>query len=131
MSDDVTDKKARESGANATGSGQHHATNREAEEEFIRRVGDEVERRMRASGKLGTVEKEAEEAQRDLKLHHRIIYGSLVFFAVVLVWYGLDELIPEIPVLETGVGAVVAGVLLLALCGSLFKSLFGVYLPRD
>ncbi|WP_047865862.1 hypothetical protein [Rubrobacter aplysinae] len=99
-----------------------------AEDELVRQVGDEMEQRLR-SGRLGEIEAEAEEARRDIQVHHRLIYGSAVFFAIVLMWYGLEEIIPEIPVINTGPGAVIVGAIILVLSGSFFRSLFGVYLP--
>lgn len=112
-------------------SGRQRQTGSESSEEnddLVRQVGDEMEYRLR-SGKLGKIEEETEEAQRDVRLHHRLTYGSAVFFAIVLMWYGLEEIIPRIPVINTGPGAVVVGAIILVLSGSFFRSLFGVYLP--
>lgn len=101
----------------------------EVAEEFVRRVADEVERRL--TEPAASVEQKVQGARETFKLHYKIIYGTLVFLGVVLVWFGIWTRTAAAPVLSNPVISLAAGVLLLTVTGSFFKSLFGVYLPND
>lgn len=58
-----------------------------------------------------------------IKLHHRIIYTSCIFMGVVLVWYGLWDIVSAIPFINKPVIALITGVCLLVFTGSFFKEL--------
>lgn len=63
------------------------------------------------------------DTSQGLKLHHRILYTSCVFTGVVLVWYGLWDIVTAIPLLNRPLVALVTGVLLLVFTGSFFREL--------
>ena len=63
--------------------------------------------------------------QEDLKLHHKILYGVLVFSGLVLIWYGGWRLVEIIPGLRNPFIALGVGVVLLVLTRTLYKNLTG------
>ncbi|MEA3487271.1 MAG: hypothetical protein U9R20_06405, partial [Thermodesulfobacteriota bacterium] len=93
-------------------------------ERDIKQIGEEVSRYLKAESHLS--EKMIDEVNRfdqDLKLHHKIIYGTLVFLGVVLIWYGLWDIVGMIPILKNPYVAAMAGIILLALTGTFYKKL--------
>ena len=93
-------------------------------ERDIKRIGEEVSRHLEAESHLS--EKMTGEINRfdqNLKLHHKIIYGTLVFLGVVLIWYGLWDIVGMIPILKNPYVATVAGIIILALTGTFYKKL--------
>lgn len=55
--------------------------------------------------------------RKDLKIHHKIIFVSLVFLGLVLTWYGVWTAIAEIPYIQQPLVALVLGVVVLVLTG--------------
>lgn len=58
-----------------------------------------------------------------LRLHHKILYTACTFFGVVLVWYGLWDIVTAIPFLDNPLVALTVGVGLLFFTGTFFKEL--------
>lgn len=63
--------------------------------------------------------------QENLRLHHKILYGILVFFGLVLIWYGAWYLVGITPVLKVPFIALIVGVLLLVSTRTLYRKLAG------
>lgn len=59
----------------------------------------------------------------DLQLHHKIFYVFLVFFGMVLVWYGVWGIIAVFPVLKNPIIALFAGVAVLFFTGTFYRRL--------
>lgn len=59
----------------------------------------------------------------DLQLHHKILYVFLVFFGMVLVWYGVWGIIAVFPVLKNPIVAFFAGVAVLFFTGTFYRRL--------
>ncbi|MCD6486580.1 MAG: hypothetical protein J7K35_04565 [Syntrophobacterales bacterium] len=96
-------------------------------EQDIKRIGEEVSKRLKAKSHLS--EKMTNGVNRfdqDLKLHHKIIYGTLVFLGVVLIWYGLWDIVGMIPILKNPYVAVMAGTILLVMTGTFYKKLLNL-----
>ena len=93
-------------------------------EQDIKRIGEAVSRHLKAESHLS--EKMTDEINRfdqNLKLHHKIIYGALVFLGVVLIWYGVWDIVGVIPILKNPYVAAMTGIIILALTGTFYKKL--------
>jgi hypothetical protein len=58
-----------------------------------------------------------------LKLHHKIIFACLVFFALNLLWYGMWEIISKLPIIKNPIVALSCGALILIATGFFYESL--------
>jgi hypothetical protein len=93
-------------------------------EQDIKRIGEEVTRYQKAESHLSEkLTSEVNRFDQNLKLHHKIIYGALVFLGVVLIWYGLWDIVGVIPILKNPYVAAVTGIIILALTGTFYKKL--------
>ncbi|MFP4171046.1 MAG: hypothetical protein ACLFUV_08520 [Methanomassiliicoccales archaeon] len=61
--------------------------------------------------------------REDLSTHHKVAFTGLIFFGVVLIWYGLWFLVSEIPFLKNPIVATGLGLLILFLTGYYYKGL--------
>ena len=68
---------------------------------------------------------DVEKFQENFRIYHKVIYGVLVFFGVVLVWYGLWTVMPDIPGLKNPFIAMLVGMAILALTGTWYKKFVG------
>ncbi len=59
----------------------------------------------------------------DLQAHHKILYVLLVFFGMVLVWYGVWGIVAVFPVLKNPVVAFFTGVAVLFFTGTFYRRL--------
>lgn len=60
---------------------------------------------------------------RRLKLHHKIIFAFLVFFGINLLWYGMWEIVSDIPFLNNPFVALCLGSIILIATGYLHETL--------
>lgn len=81
---------------------------------------DALENRKKIAGQIIA---DVTRTREGLKLHHKIIYTSCIFLGVVLVWYGLWDIISRIPFLKEPIVALGTGVALLFFTGTFFKEL--------
>ena len=58
----------------------------------------------------------------NIRLHHKFIFGTLVFFGMMLLWVGGFALISEIPFLSNPFVSLAAGVVLLLSLGYFYKN---------
>jgi len=63
------------------------------------------------------------EVQKNFKLHHKVLYTLSIFIGVVLVWYGLWDIVPMVPVLNNPFVATVCGFTILVVTGTFFREL--------
>lgn len=91
-------------------------------------VEGEVRRQIRHRA-LGKVNKKLrgdfQNFQENLQLYHKIPYAVMVVTGFMFFWYGAWKLIPMIPILNQGPVALVAGMLLLFITGTIYKKLIG------
>ena len=93
-------------------------------EQDIKRIEEEIlkhlkEREDHSEKIIGGVNR----FDQNMRLHHKIIYGVLVFLGVVLVWYGVWDIVGVIPILKNPYVAVVVGVAILVLTGTFYKKI--------
>jgi len=93
-------------------------------EQDIKRIGAEISRHLKDSPHPSEkIIDGVNRFDRELKLHHKIIYGSLVFLGVVLIWYGVWDIVGVIPILKNPYVATITGIIILALTGAYYKEL--------
>ena len=115
----MSEKKRTDQAASVSGNSRLMLNERD-----IRRIGEEVSKYLKAKSHLS--EKMIDEVNRvdqDLRLHHKIIYGTLVFLGVVLIWYGVWDIVGVIPILKNPYVAAITGIIILALTGTFYKKL--------
>lgn len=99
---------------------------RMVEKEVAAQIGEEISRQIKTKhltekAMLADVEK----FQENFRTYHKVLYGALVFFGVVLVWYGLWTVIPDIPGLKNPIVAVLVGMAILVSTGTWYKKFVG------
>lgn len=96
------------------------------EKEISAQIGEEVSRQLKTKHLTEkTMLADVEKFQEKFRTHHKVIYGTLVFFGVVLVWYGLWTVIHDIPGLKNPIIAMLVGMAILALTGTWYKKFVG------
>lgn len=88
-----------------------------------RYVESEVAHQLESLNLTKKMVQEISAFQKNLKLHHKIAYGTMVFLGVLLMWYGTWGAVASIPVLKEPAVALAAGISLLALIGVLYSKL--------
>ncbi len=66
--------------------------------------------------------RENKRVMRELKLHHKMLFAFIVFFAAVLLWYGIWTIISDIPIINNPYVASVLGVFILVITGSYYSN---------
>lgn len=57
------------------------------------------------------------------KMHHKLIFAFLIFFAVNLIWYGMWEIVSTLPVLKNPIIALIMGAIILIASGYFYENL--------
>jgi hypothetical protein len=57
------------------------------------------------------------------KMHHKITFAFLVFFALNLLWYGMWQIISTLPILKNPIIAVIVGTIILFITGYFYENL--------
>ena len=99
--------------------------NEEMGRKYAHHIRGEVARQIEGLNFTQKITSEITGIQENLKLHHKILYGALVFFGLVLIWSGAWDLIEITPVLKKPVFALIIGVAILASTRTLYKKLAG------
>lgn len=108
---------------------QTHPNSPRLHEDDMQHIADQVTEKLQSQQNQPqstgqAVVQDIETMQNRLKTHHKIIYVSLVFSGVVLVWFGLWTLLVEWTFVHHHPSiALVAGIVLLALTGQFYKEL--------
>ncbi|MGC9372101.1 MAG: hypothetical protein ACP5DY_02145 [Thermovirgaceae bacterium] len=93
----------------------------------ISRIADEVRRRNEGHNRRQNVAevvfRDILTVREDLQVHHKIIYVLLVFFGMVLAWYGVWGIVSVFPVMKNPVVAFFAGVAVLFFTGTFYRRL--------
>jgi len=96
------------------------------EKELATHIEGEVARQLKTKHLTEkAIVADVEEFQEKLRLHHKVIYAALVFFGVVLIWYGLWTVIPDIPVVKNPLLAMPVGAVILAATGAWYRKTAG------
>ena len=88
-------------------------------------IRGEVNRQLETLNLTRKITGEITGLEENLRLHHKILYGSMVFFGLVLIWYGAWYLVGITPVLKIPFIALIVGVVLLVSTRTLYKKLAG------
>ena len=88
-------------------------------------IRSEVARQLETHNLTQKIAREITGLQENLQLHHKILYGILAFFGLVLIWYGAWYLVGITPVLKIPFIALIVGVVLLVSTRTLYKKLAG------
>lgn len=62
----------------------------------------------------------------NFKLHHKITFAFVVFFAINLLWYGMWEIISILPILSNPYWAIIIGAIILIGTGYFYENLISV-----
>lgn len=103
-----------------------HSLRQRLHEQDVQKIADQVSQRLQPPRRSTSqaIAQDIAHMQTRLKTHHKIIYVSLVFFGVVLVWYGLWTLLGDWALIrQHPTIALVAGILLLTATGQFYKEL--------
>jgi hypothetical protein len=57
------------------------------------------------------------------KVHHKISFAFVVFFAINLLWYGMWDIVSEIPILSNPFVALITGAIILIGTGYFYENL--------
>jgi hypothetical protein len=97
------------------------------DDDSISKIADEVKRRNeghnRRRNAAEVLFRDILTVRGDLQAHHKIIYVLLVFFGMVLVWYGVWGIVSVFPVLKNPVAAFFAGIAVLFFTGTFYRRL--------
>jgi hypothetical protein len=97
------------------------------DDDSISKIADEVKRRNEGPNRRQNVAevvfRDILTVREDLEAHHKVIYVLLVFFGMVLVWYGVWGIVAVFPVLKNPVAAFFAGVAVLFFTGTFYRRL--------
>jgi len=97
----------------------------EIDKDVAHHIRGEVARQLETQNLTRKIAREITGLQENLQLHHKILYGILVFFGLVLIWYGAWYLVGITPVLKVPFVALIVGVVLLVSTRTLYKKLAG------
>lgn len=60
------------------------------------------------------------------KIRHKIIFAFVVFFAINLVWYGMWDIISELPILSNPIVAIITGSIILIITGYFYENMISI-----
>ena len=66
-----------------------------------------------------------------LRMHHKISFAFLVFFAINLLWYGMWGIVESIPFLRNPVVSLVLGAIILIATGYFYENLISASFNRS
>lgn len=67
----------------------------------------------------------------DFKLHHKILFAFIVFFAINLVWYGMWDIVSMLPILSNPVVALIVGGIILIGTGYFYENLISASFNKN
>lgn len=65
------------------------------------------------------------------KAHHKIMFAFVVFFAINLLWYGMWDIVSEIPILSNPFVALITGAIILIGTGYLYENLISTDFNKE
>lgn len=72
---------------------------------------------------LGTFLSKEKKYVHEFKMHYKITFAFIVFFAINLLWYGMGEIISKLPLLRNPIVAFFSGSVILFVSGYLYQNL--------
>ena len=60
------------------------------------------------------------------KIQHKIIFAFVVFFAINLVWYGMWDIISDLPILSNPIVAIITGSIILIVTGYFYENMISI-----
>ena len=60
------------------------------------------------------------------KIQHKLIFAFVVFFAINLVWYGMWDIISDLPILSNPIVAIITGSIILIVTGYFYENMISI-----
>lgn len=60
------------------------------------------------------------------KIRHKIIFAFVVFFAINLVWYGMWDIISDLPIISNPIVAIITGSIILIITGYFYENMISL-----
>ena len=97
---------------------------RKGSEEELHLVMDEAKKIINA-----LISKEKKHIEH-FKTHHKIIFAFVIFFAINLMWYGMWDIVSQIPILNNPFVALFTGAAILIASGYFYENLISAYFNK-